>query len=106
MSSPWAEDQTSEAIQALKLPSFRPIHAMSKTLNNYRRRLPPSFEREWEDGICGRDGPARRFPPPDCERAGCDLASRDGREGNGGRDCDWDLNFPDFCCGGRAEPLD
>lgn len=63
---------------------------------HHRRRLPPNFEREWEDGICGRDGLARKFPPPDCGRAGCDLASRDGRFGNVGRDCDCVLNCPGF----------
>lgn len=56
--------------------------------------------------MCGRDGPARKFPPPDCGRAGCDLASRDGRDGNGGRDCDCVLKCPDFCCCGREWPRD
>ena len=59
---------------------------LGRNLNDarYLRRLRPNFEREWEEGICGRDEPAGKFPPPD-----------------GGRECDWDLNFPDFCCGGR-----
>ena len=60
------------------------------------RRRPPNFEREWEEGICGRADPALKLLSDFFGRADCDLDFPG--DGCGRLGCEWDvLKVRDSC---------